>query len=148
MHSRRPHHSQRLNRVLQLPLKRPLIIHLLIKLTPHPVRLVEQLKSQPPRLRHTLCRDLHPCLIQHLRRNLHSCTIRGHLIRNPSRRQLLRNLLHILPIQPTEQNLPVRPPCEPRHARTNRRQESHRSEQPIPLPCRQRHHSLTQTTHH
>src|ERR1700712_1303860 len=148
MHPGRFHDPQCPNSVLQFSLQRSLVVHTLIKFTPHPVGLFEQLKSQPPRLRHTLRRHLHPSFIQHIRRHLHPCAIRRGLIRNSCSRQLLGHLLNILAVETAEQHPPIWPSRKPNHPRTHRSQKHSGRNQPGPLPRRHCHQALAHCCSH
>ncbi len=76
MHARRLDIGERAHRVLELAFERALVVHLLVELRAHPVRLVEDLKAQPPALHAALGRGRQARLVQLRGRNPDARAIR------------------------------------------------------------------------
>ena len=135
VHARRLHRGQRGDGVLQFPLERPLVIHLLIELRAHPVRIVEQLKPHPPALRASFGRRRQPRLVQGLCRHAHRRAVRRDIELDSRCGQLLRDLARVVRIQTRIQRPPVRPRRIPQKPAKAGHHDRDGREQPVPS-CR------------
>ncbi len=99
MHARRFDVGERADGVFELAFQRALIVHLLVELRSHPVRLVEDLKAQPPALHAALGRGRQARLVQLRGRNQDARAIGRGLKRNLRLGQNLPHLARIVRVQ-------------------------------------------------
>ncbi len=129
MHAGRFDIGERTHRVFELAFESALVVHLFVELRPHPVRLVEKLKAQPPALHAAFGRRREARFVQLRGWNPDARAIGGRLKRNLRLGQDLVHLARIVRFEIDVQCAPVRAhrvPREPTHQCSQQQCRRHR----------------------